>query len=249
MKKKFKKNKKLLSKNSDKLSLLVIIIIISLVLFFNYMNKILYPVISNYAYQEITKITSQIINYSINKEVTDNINIEDLFILNKDNSDNINTVDFNPVTVNQLLTSVTTNVYENLLLLENGGLDWYNFESEININLEEEKNDIIFYVPLFLATNNILLNNIGPKVPVKLELVGSVVSNVVTNITNYGINNALVEVFVEITVTQQVILPFLSEKIEITSKIPLSIKLINGQVPEYYFNGLGESSPIVTLPT
>ena len=50
-------------------------------------------------------------------------------------------------------------------------------------------------------------------------MVGSVLSNVKTKITNYGINNALLEVLVEIEVSEQIILPFISQKETIKQRL------------------------------
>ena len=46
-----------------------------------------------------------------------------------------------------------------------------------------------------IITNNALLSNLGPKVPVKINLVGNVISNVGTKVENYGINSIMVEVY------------------------------------------------------
>lgn len=40
----------------------------------------------------------------------------------------------------------------------------------------------------------------------------------------------------------------MSERIKIECEIPVAIKLIQGTVPNYYFNGLDKNSPSVTLP-
>ena len=93
-----------------------------------------------------------------------------------------------------------------------------------------------------------ILYYLGPKIPVRLNIVGDITSNIKTKVTNYGINNALVEVFINMQIDEQVILPFSSKKISITNDIPVAIKMIQGTVPNYYFNGLEQESPIVSLP-
>ena len=72
-------------------------------------------------------------------------------------------------------------------------------------------------------------------------------SYVNTNVTDYGINNALIEVNVVLDLSIQVILPFVTDKIDIETSIPVSLKLIQGSVPNYYLNGL-QNSPAITLP-
>lgn len=99
-----------------------------------------------------------------------------------------------------------------------------------------------------VISSNSLLSNLGPKIPVKFDLVGEVISNIETKITNYGINNAMMEISVNIELSEQVILTFVSKKIVYNVNIPIAIKLIQGTVPNYYFNGLSRNSPNVFIP-
>ncbi len=103
-------------------------------------------------------------------------------------------------------------------------------------------------MPSGIVTNNALLSNLGPKIPVKFELVGDVISNIDTKITNYGINNAMIEISVNVQLNEQIILPFISKRISYTTNIPIAIKLIQGTIPNYYFNGMNKSSPNVFIP-
>ena len=54
---------------------------------------------------------------------------------------------------------------------------------------------------------------------------------------NYGINNAIVQVSVKVTVSEKVIFPYETSQIKIESNIPIAMKLIQGNVPSYYFTG------------
>ena len=90
-----------------------------------------------------------------------------------------------------------------------------------------------------------LLSNIGPKIPVKISLVGDVSTNFSTEIVEYGINNALLKVIVNISVTTKVILPITSEDLTINANIPIGMKVIQGKIPNYYLNGFTTKSNIV----
>jgi hypothetical protein len=48
-------------------------------------------------------------------------------------------------------------------------------------------------------------------------------------------------------VTEQVVLPYDTSQIEIETTIPITIKLIQGTVPNYYFNGT--ENPSLSLST
>ena len=93
---------------------------------------------------------------------------------------------------------------------------------------------------------NSFLSNLGPKIPVKINLVGNIISGVETKVTNYGINNAMIEVYVHLQVNIQVILPFLSDTVQVDTLVPIAMKLIQGSVPNYYGGNL--SSPLLSLP-
>ena len=61
---------------------------------------------------------------------------------------------------------------------------------------------------------NAFLSNLGPKILVKINLIGNVVSSVETKVRNYGINSALIEIYANIEVTEEVIIPFQKERIK-----------------------------------
>ena len=51
---------------------------------------------------------------------------------------------------------------------------------------------------------------------------------------DYGINNSIIEVVLNINLSIQVILPFTSKNIQISKNIPIETKIIEGKVPIYY---------------
>ena len=60
--------------------------------------------------------------------------------------------------------------------------------------------------------------------------------------------NALIEVNIVLELTEQVILPFITNKIKIETTIPVALKLIQGSVPNYYLNGINQNSTSLSLP-
>ena len=74
---------------------------------------------------------------------------------------------------------------------------------------------------------------------------GEVISNVETQITNYGINNALLQTNINIKLTEKVLLPISSKEINVEYNIPISLKMIQGSIPNYYFNGIESKSIVV----
>ena len=81
-----------------------------------------------------------------------------------------------------------------------------------------------------------------------MDVIGDVYSNIKSNIKEYGINNVLLEIMVNITVNERVIMPFISEQTKISVDVPVSIKLIQGNIPKYYGTGISRNSNILSIP-
>ena len=233
----------------NKIIIVFILIIVFIILTFRFINKKVSPILMDYAESYIKKVTNLIINKAISKQLSEELNIEDLFIITKDGNDYIRTIDFNPTLVNKALTIITNNIQLNLKYLEEGKIDSIDLPDNVEIKLDNDKSNkgVIYEIPSGVVFNNSLLANLGPKIPVKLNLIGDIVSNINASVTNYGINNALIEVSVTVSVEEMVLLPITSKKIKVESNVPVAMKLVQGTVPNYYFNGLDKNSPSLAL--
>lgn len=233
----------------QKIVLTVILLIISLILIFRFIDTKVTPLLVNYAEMESRKFASVVINKAISNTVND-LNVDELFIITKDENGEIKTIDFNPLVVNKTLSNITNSVQINLRYIEQGKLDELSLSNDLYLDYNKEKlrQGIIYEIPSGIVFGNSLLSNLGPKIPVRLSLVGDIVSNIKTNITNYGINNALIEISVNLEVREQIILPFTSKVISIETNVPIALKLTQGTVPNYYMNGINENSPLLTIP-
>ena len=214
-------------------------------LIINYINKNVTPNIINYATLETRKIATIIINRALTKQSAEDLDINKLITTSTDNNGKITGVDFNPYIVNKTLSSLSSTIQLNLKRLEHGEIELIELPDDVVIqsNKEKLKKGIIYEVPLGLALNNSLLANIGPKIPIRLNLVGDIETTFKSKLTDYGINNALLELIIHVKITEQVLLPVTTKKITIESDVPVAIKLIEGSVPEY-FSGNGTSSKI-----
>ncbi len=228
-------------KKKSKLNLIVIIIILLFVFVvyaFVHINKIISPIILDYAEIETKKLSSIIINQSITKDML--AELSDLYIISKDSQGNVTTIDFDPIVVNKFILDVVSKVQYNLKQIEDGKVENLKLnDSSIKYDNDNFKEGIFFEIPMKSVFNNSLLANLGPKVPVRINLIGEVLSEMETKVTNYGINNALLETSLKLKLTEKMILPISSKVIEIETNIPLSVKMIQGNIPDYYFNGIG----------
>jgi sporulation protein YunB len=227
----------------------LVFIIIAVGYCFKYINTKGTKAVMTYASMEAKKISSIVINEAVDKNITEEMDINKLFVITKENSGEIKSIDFNSALVNKFLTKATKAIQNDLKSIESGDIGSLNTSNTVLEDYDEDKlkKGIICEVSTGAIFGNTFLANIGPKIPVKLNLIGDVTSSVSTDVTDYGINNALIQVYVNLKVTEQVIIPFYSEKIEIETKVPVALKMVSGSVPKYYMNG--ENSESVVVPT
>ena len=207
------------------------------------------PTIFKYGSLEAKKFSSIIINDAIDKYITNQIDMDNLFLITNDSSGEIKSIDFNTSLINKYLTNATKSIQKNLKYIENGDIQKVEYKANLLDTYDEKalKNGVIYYLNSGFIFNNPIFANFGSQIPIKIALTGEVVSNISTELTNYGINNALIKVYVNISITEQVILPYFEKQIELNTKVPVALKLVNGSVPNYYGN-LNTTTPSLTLP-
>lgn len=233
----------------NRIMLVLFITIMFLIVGFKSLNKKVTPILMTYAKEETYKLATIIINDAISKKVVNELTLDNLFLITKDDNGEIVSIDFNSIIVNKVLTTTTSAVIQNLKYIEQGRITELDLSDNIIVEYDEKllKKGIFYEIPLGVVFENSFLSNLGPKIPVKMNLIGSIISGVETKVTNYGINNALVEVYIHLQASIQVVLPLISDRIKVETDIPVAIKLIRGKIPEYYANG-NLSSPLLSIP-
>lgn len=242
--------KKINKKNISKFLITIIICcIISTIIVYIIGIKIK-PTLLEIAQFEAEKIESTIINKSINKIIDDNYEINNLFHTIKNKNDEIQMTDFNTLQVNKLLNHITMNIQNNLKTIEDGNFEDLGINS-IKWNLEKNiylKKGIIIGIPIGIVTAIPFLTEIGPIIPIKIHYLGDVNSNIYTKINEYGINSALMEIGVKVELSAKILLPFTTKRISLSSEVPISIKLIQGKIPNYYGNEIMQNSHLYSIP-
>ena len=223
---KLKKYKK--KKFGNYLSFILILIILSLILSFVFIdffadraNKILLPM----AESQVRKVVTMIINDASDENIISN----NLYVIDKDSNGEIKMINYNSFEVTKLINEVTSNVENMIRDIENGEIDYYG-------DVLEVEGGIISEIPFGVIFGNSLLSGVGPKIKVRLELLGDITSNIETEVKPYGINNAYIETRIYLEVTARIILPFVSEKVVISNVIPLSMNIVQGSIPEAYIS-------------
>jgi sporulation protein YunB len=212
-------------------------------------NEGLKPTLMSYAESQTRSIATLVISNAINNKISDVLDLDEIIKESPVEGGNNPNVKFNAEIVNKVKAETTKLVQANIVEAEKGNLD--ELEKISGFDIETEKNDeegIVYYVPLGQATNNVLLGNLGPKIPVRFTAIGDVSSDVKAKIEDFGINNAYIQVYIEITVKVQIIIPFATKIATIKEDIPVAMYLMKGDVPQYYNSGGAGASPSIDVP-
>lgn len=231
----------------QRLAIVLFLLLFLIVISFSLLQKRASPVLMAYASQKAEKLATFLMNDAISKQVVEELTLDNLFILTKDDSGKIVSIDFNSIIVNKILSTTTNAVVISLKYVEEGKMEKLELSDAISLEYKDQSEKGVFYkIPLGIAFKNPFLAGLGPKIPVLLNLVGSVSSSVETEVTNFGINNAMIEVYIHVITHLQVLLPFVSKNIEVDTLVPIAMKLLQGNVPEYYAGSLDSS--ILSIP-
>lgn len=194
------------------------------------------------ASDEVEKLTVDVINCSVRHYLKEHDG-KDLLEFVRDSDGKIMLIRYDTKVLNQLTSDMIEILDANLnhmvmgkfSEIDQGGMIMdksYDF-------MEKTEEGVLFFISSGSATGNALLANIGPKIPLRLSLVSHVNVDVESKITNYGLNNAMLEIRLDISVMVVIQMPFLSKKEKIRHSVPLSMEVIQGEVPSYYLkNGI-----------
>ena len=175
---------------------------------------------------EANKLATLIINTAIKEEN----------ILTKNNlyEVNDNVINYNTKEINNILTSLTMRVQNSFAAIENGNIDDIGEEILEKYNYSYLKKGTILYIPMGYLTGSPFLSGLGPKIPLKIKLIGDVRTDIKETITDYGLNNALLKIYIYVEVATQSIIPLISNIQKTVVEYPIVLKVIEGKVPEYY---------------
>ncbi len=114
-----------------------------------------------------------------------------------------------------------------------------------SLRSDKQKSKIL-KVPFFIISDNIIISSLGPKVKFKYEIMNNIKGKIKTKVTDFGVNNALVEMFFELEIGYLVIIPMNKKESVLKTEILISSKVINGKVPTFYGKNIFKESSVGT---
>ncbi len=202
-------------------SLIIVLIIIIAFNFIIYIfGKRILPVVLNIGEVKIKSEAIKIMNEESVNVYSENFKYDDIINIEKDADGNITMIRSDTVKQNYLASQVVLKCDERLSELEDLGVK----------------------IPLGYLTNNVMFYNMGPKITVKMQQVGNITTSYESEFQSAGINQTRHKIYLNLTTTMRVIVPFNSREVEVTCQIPVSDTIIVGKIPETAINMNGSNS-------
>ena len=226
--------------------MIVVVVLVSMItaFLFRVFNKKVNPKLIEISEQNLNKITYGIIMDYLDSDILNQDYLDNVLYITKNKNGEIITVDFNLEQAYVVLSEITRRMQENLGELEAGKITIDYYDSY----LSSGQDGLILAIPLGVASDYMFLNNLGPEIPVKVRFIGTLLTNLKTKITNYGMNNALVELYAYIMITEEVTTPVTNNILKTEYDVLIAAKMINGRVPSFYGDAFESESSIINIP-
>ncbi|WP_157724845.1 sporulation protein YunB [Virgibacillus phasianinus] len=212
-------------------------------------NKI-QPTIMEIAEVKTTEFATRAINAAVKS--SENLTFNELIDLKYDDEGNVTWMGWNAATYNKALRTVTQRAESFLYNMNKGETvdtddpDLPPVDYDDSANDLADKDPTVIEIPIGQAFGNTILANLGPKIPVNFEIVGAIQSDIFTEENEVGINGFLYQIYVEVQVNVQIVIPFATDTAEVSTKIFLDSGTIMGDVPDFY--GGGNGTPPIAIP-
>ena len=221
------------------------VIILTLVLFFTSLFYQLYGVYSKDTILDVAKIKlndfmKTFLSSNIGYDLIKDEGIENVLVINKNKDNEILYVNYDLDIAYKLLDVITKELENNIQELKTGNVN--------DTSLYQNNEVLMLKLPFFIGGNNPLLVSLGPEIYVPLNFSGAILTNLKTEIKDYGLNNALVEMYVTIKINIDILYPYNKSKEEINYDVLIASSIINGRIPSFYGGVIDTKSNNVSIP-
>lgn len=221
------------------------VIILTLVLFFTSLFYQLYGIYSKDIILDVAKIKlndfmKNFLSSNIGYDLIKDEGIENVLVINKNKDNEILYVNYDLDIAYKLLDVITKELENNIQELKTG--------NENDTSFYQNNEVLMLKLPFFIGSNNPLLVSLGPKIYVPLNFSGAILTNLKTEIKDYGLNNALVEMYVTIKINIDILYPYNKSKEEINYDVLIASSIINGRIPSFYGGVIDTKSNNVSIP-
>ena len=211
-------------------------------------NIAIKPPLMAFAESQSINLATYVMNKAIREEIGNGLGLEDVIkVISYNNNHTLTT--FDTAKIIDLSTRITDNVLKNINAVEEGKTFSTGLATNGEIEIVESHGEgIQFKIPFGRITDNILLANLGPDIPVQFKAIGEIKWDIRTEKQSQQINSNWFEIWLDMEVGIQMIEPFISEIKIIPLNVLLAAGEIKGEVPQFYSEG-GHLTPSIVLPS
>lgn len=219
-------------KNGGKRKIMFFLANICLIIcfFLNFFNKKLMPLFIKYGENQCVNISTRLINNVVANQIRKEL-LNEIVVVNNDETVSI---DFNTAVLNSIANNTIKKIQFYFYAFEKGTLD-NEITKELGLENILSKNGVVYKISISRAFENPLIGNLGIEIPISYRFNSDVKTQIVSSLKEYGINNALLEISLKINTHCYISVPMLSEEASIEVITPIVVKLIQGEIPKYFF--------------
>ena len=206
---------------------LLIIILVIPILLIQVIDNYFGPKTNEYIYNQTKVLVSNTFNNLLNQSIVPYINEEELVFINYKETKEVNSIILNTALFNEILGRIYT-------LLENTFKD----------NMDNFFKDL--EIPIGSLISKTVFAGKGHIIDIPIIPIGSYKVDLKTDTKEYGINSQQLEVYIDIEVDVETIIPFNPMTHSINARFLLASIIVQGDIPNYYYaSSVDKSFPYI----
>lgn len=198
----------------SKVLILIIILLSIIVVPFAVIESNLKPTILVVAKAEAEQVAVRAIQDAVNDKVAKSVEYKDLISIRTDNRGRVVLMQANTIKINSLAAETILDIQKSLSKLEGK----------------------VIPIPVGQALKSQLLAAYGPKIKVTLVPIGTVKVKVADDFQQAGINQTRHRLYLNVYSKVKIVIPLVTENIEVAAQVPIAETIIVGEVPQTYLN-------------
>lgn len=213
--------------------LILIIVIVSMMMVYQRYLKLL-PVMEAYGQLQIRQFTSAVVIHA-KREVFQTSMDEELITVHYLPDGSLESIDYNMILLNQKtdeLVSLTESIIREVQLGDYRAKDDSRYEKYL-ANMST-KDGVLASIPLESLIAFPPVSFLHCRIPVRFQVESNVSGKVLSTVENYGLNNTLIRLDVQVTMYQKMMLPFFHDIQNIEITFPVAMRIVHGDIPEVY---------------
>ncbi|KPH78709.1 sporulation protein YunB [Oceanobacillus caeni] len=228
----------------------IVVFILCIILSIGIVSQGITPAIKEISELKTEEFATRAINTAV--RFAEGYDFSDILNISYDDNGNVTVYNWNQSVISEINRVATDRVEEFFLHMNRGDPISYDYSLHEPYDYSDGAEDraaqdpTLIEIPLGEITDNALLANLGPKIPINLELVGAVRTNIVRETEPFGINGSWVSLYINVEADVQIIIPYITERKTVQTEIYIDGGAIMGEVPEFY--GGGSNGPSISIP-